>query len=106
MSDLVGFLFLRVYLLLLLSLVTVKCKRGNSLYFLGLSKKKLVLNLYLTNGLSNSYHLDDSTSVFREIRSNFSVLFHFSMKFRSANRIASDETSAFCGISSPTIRLG
>ena len=38
-------------------------------------------NPYLTNGLSNSYNLDESTFIFRVIRNNFSFSFHFSMTF-------------------------
>ena len=45
-------------------------------------------NPLVTNGLSNHYHLDESTSIHRDIRSNFLFLFHFS----SANRIAPDVT--------------
>ena len=58
----------------------------------------------VTNGLSHPYHLNESTFIFRGIRSDFSFLFHFSMKFVSANRIAPDGTPRFaasqmgCGI--------
>ena len=45
------------------------------------------------NGLSHLYHLDESTFILRDIRSNFSFLLHFSMKFVSANRIAPDAVS-------------
>ena len=38
------------------------------------------VNLLLTNGLSNLYHLDESTSILRDIWSSFSFLFHFSTK--------------------------
>ena len=31
----------------------------------------------MTNGLSHVYHLDETTFIFRDIRSNFSFLFHF-----------------------------
>ena len=54
-----------------------------------------MFNLLGTNGLSHPYHLDESIFIFRGIRSNFSFLFHFSMKFVSANRIAPVETSHF-----------
>ena len=47
------------------------------------------------NGLSHPYHLDEPTSVFRDIRSNFPILFHFLMKIISANRIAPDGTPHF-----------
>ena len=51
------------------------------------------LNLLVTNGLYHRYHLDESTSIFRGIRSKF--VFHFSMKITSANRKASDERPRF-----------
>ena len=54
-----------------------------------------VLNPHLTNGLSHPYQLDESTFIFRGIRSIFSFLFHFSMNIISANRIASDETPLY-----------
>ena len=43
-------------------------------------------------GLSHRYHLDESTFVFWGIRGDFSFLFHFSMNFLLANRIAADGT--------------
>ena len=49
----------------------------------------------MTNGLSHPYHLDESIFIFRGIRSNFSFLFHFSMKFLLANRIAQDGMQRF-----------
>ena len=49
----------------------------------------------MTNGLSHPYHLDESTFIYRGIRSDFSFLFHFSMKFLQANRIAPDGTPRF-----------
>ena len=39
------------------------------------------VNPYLTNGFSHCYHFGESTFSFRGIRSDFEVLFHFSMKF-------------------------
>ena len=42
-----------------------------------------------------SYHLDESIFIFREIRSNFSFLFHFSMKIKIANKVAPDGTLRF-----------
>ena len=48
------------------------------------------LDPFVTNGLSHPYHLDVSTFIYRGIRSNFSFFFHFSMKFKSAYRIAPD----------------
>ena len=49
----------------------------------------------MTNGLSNCYHLDEPTLVFRGIKSDFEFLFHFSMKFLLANRIAPDGTPRY-----------
>ena len=49
----------------------------------------------MKNGLSHPYHLDESTFIFRGIRSNFSFLFNLSMKFMPANRIAPDGTPHF-----------
>ena len=51
-----------------------------------------MINPIVMNGLSHPYHLDESIFIFRGIRSIFSSLFHFSMKFMSANRIAPDGT--------------
>ena len=53
------------------------------------------LNPHVTNGFSRSYHLDESTFIFRGIGSDFSFLFHFSMKIIKANRIALDGTPHF-----------
>ena len=41
------------------------------------------------------YQMDESTSILRENRSNFSFLFHFSTTFLSTNRIAPDATPRF-----------
>ena len=49
-------------------------------------------NPYMTNGFSHHYHLEESTFVFRGVRSDFYFLSHFSMKFFCANRIAPDGT--------------
>ena len=49
----------------------------------------------MTNGLSHPYHLDESTSILRGIRRNFSFLFYFSMNVMQANRIAPDVTPRF-----------
>ena len=38
------------------------------------------INPLVTTGLSHSYHLDESIFIFRGIGSDFSFLFHFSMK--------------------------
>ena len=50
------------------------------------------INPLVTNGLSHPNHLDESTFSLRGIRSDFSFLFHFSMKIMSANRKAPDGT--------------
>ena len=55
----------------------------------------LGLNPLVTNGLSHTYQMDESTLIFRDIRSNFSFLFYFSMKIKIANRIAQDGTPRF-----------
>ena len=47
------------------------------------------------NGLSHPYQLDDLILILRGIRTDLSFLFHFSMKFMKANRIAPDGTSRF-----------
>ena len=49
----------------------------------------------MTTGLSHPYHLDKSTFIFRDIRSNFSFLCHFLMKIMSANRKVPDGTPLF-----------
>ena len=53
------------------------------------------INPLETNGLSHPYQLDESTFVLRGIRSDFSFLFHFSMKIMLPNRIAPDGTPLF-----------
>ena len=53
----------------------------------------LHVNPLVTNGLSHSYHSDESTFILRDSRCNFSFLFHFSMIIFSANRIAPDGTT-------------
>ena len=45
----------------------------------------------MTYGLSHCYHLDKSTSIFRDIRGVFQILFHFFIKFLLTNRIAPDK---------------
>ena len=40
-----------------------------------------VLNTYLTNGFFHHYQLDESTFIFRGVKSDFQFLFHFAMKF-------------------------
>ena len=53
------------------------------------------LSPLVTNGLSHPYHLDESTFIFRGVRSKFSFAFHFSMKFMKANGMAPDGTPHF-----------
>ena len=53
------------------------------------------LNLNKANGLSHSYHFDEFTFIYRDLMSIFFILFHFSMKFMYANRIAPDGTPRF-----------
>ena len=54
-----------------------------------------LFNPLVANGISHPYHLDESTFIYRGIRSDFSFLFHFSMKFMKANRIAPDGKPRF-----------
>ena len=44
------------------------------------------------NGFSHRYHLGEATFIFRGVRSDFQIVFNFSMKILSANRIAPDGT--------------
>ena len=60
-----------------------------------LNLKGKSINPYVTNGLSHPYHLDEPIFVLRDISGNFSILFHFSMKFMSANRIVTDGMPRF-----------
>ena len=55
----------------------------------------LILNPLVMNRLFHRYHLDESIYILRDIRSNFSFLFHFSMRIMSENRIAPDGTPHF-----------
>ena len=49
----------------------------------------------MANGLSQTYHLNESIFSLRDFRSKISFSFDFSMKFLSANRIVPDETPHF-----------
>ena len=52
-----------------------------------------IQNPYLTNRFSHHYHLEESTFIFRGVRSDlYFFLSHFSMKLLFANRIAPDWT--------------
>ena len=46
-----------------------------------------VINILVTNGLSHPSHLDESSFISRGIKSIFSFLFCFSLKFMSAYRL-------------------
>ena len=50
------------------------------------------INPFLTNGLAHHYHLGRSASSFQNSRSDFHFLFHSSIKFLQAYRIAPDGT--------------
>ena len=50
----------------------------------------------VTNGFSHPYHLDESTFIFRDIWSNFSFLFHFSMNFSVSKQNSDRWDAAFC----------
>ena len=58
-------------------------------------ESQFILTHFLTDGFSHPYHLDEHAFISRVIGSDFSTLFHFSMKFVSANRIAPDGTPRF-----------
>ena len=62
---------------------------------LKLETRRFKLNPLVMNGLSHTYQMDKFTFIFRGTRSDFSFLFHFSMKFMSANRIAPDGALCF-----------
>ena len=70
----------------------VRSDLGRESPFRQYSDTHLQFNLYLTNGFSHHYHLDQSTFIVRGARSDFLFLFHFLMKFFQANRIAPDWT--------------
>ena len=52
-------------------------------------------NPLVTNGLYYPYQLDESTFIFRGIKSNFSFLYQFLLKIKIAKRIAQDGTMRF-----------
>ena len=49
-------------------------------------------NPYLMNGFSHHYQLDESTFIFRSVRSDVLIFISFLMNFFQANRIAPDGT--------------
>ena len=55
--------------------------------------KLSLFNPLVMNGLSHPYKFNESTFIFRDVRSNFSL--HFSMEFLWADRIAPDGTPHF-----------
>ena len=52
----------------------------------------MIFNPLVTNRLSHPYHLDESIVIFRGIRSIFSFLFHFSMKFMTSSPKGNDRS--------------
>ena len=64
---------------------------------------QLKINPYSTNGFFHHYQLDESTFIFRGVRSDFYFSSDFSMKFLCANRIAPDGTPRSCGVTSGAI---
>ena len=52
------------------------------------------------NGFSHPYHLDESTIIFRGIRSNFSFLFNFFYENHVSKRNGARWDAAFCGVTS------
>ena len=50
------------------------------------------INPHLPNGPIHPYQLDESISNFRGVRSTFSFLFYFDLKFLLANREDPDQT--------------
>ena len=61
-------------------IICIEFKYGTFNACLLISEPRHSINPFVTNGLSHFYHLDESTFVFRGIKSNFSFLFHFPMK--------------------------
>ena len=61
--------------------------------FRSVDNYRLLFNPLVTNGVSHRYQMGESIFIDRGTRSEFSLLFHFSMKLPSANRIAPDGTS-------------
>ena len=53
-------------------------------YVVNLNIHVVDINPYLTNGFSHHYQLDESTFIFRGVRSVYYFLSHFSMKFLAA----------------------
>ena len=62
-----------------MSLNHIHFKGGVNVWFLS-SLAKTKINPLVTNELSHPYQMDESTFIFRGIRSDFSFLFHSLMK--------------------------
>ena len=77
--------------ILFIAIADKTCQHVPSKYF------TILLPIYplVTNGLSHPYQMYESTFIFRVVKRNFSFLFHFSMNYFSANRIAPDGTPHF-----------
>ena len=71
------------------------CSLPMTLWMMSGNATLLLLNQLVTNVFSHPYHLDESTLIFRSIGSDFSFLFHFPLKFMSANKKATDGTPRF-----------
>ena len=54
------------------------------------------INPNLTSVFTHCYNQDESSLILRGFRCDFKILFHFSMKFFWANKIAPDGTPRFC----------
>ena len=58
----------------------------------------------MTNGLSHPYHLDESTSMFRDVRRNLSF-FSFFDEINVSKQNSPRWYAAFCGVTSAAILL-
>ena len=77
------------------SFITEEGKRSAALTHIDACKLLAAFNTLVTNGISHHSHLDESTFIFRVSGSDFSFLFHFSMKIKTVNKIAADGTPRF-----------
>ena len=62
-----------------------------------------VLNLFMTNGLSHCYHLDESSVIIRGIWSDFEFLYHFFDEIPQSKQNSPRWDTAFCGVTSGAI---
>ena len=60
----------------------------------------LDINPCVTNGLSNPYHFDESTFIFRGIGSNFFYFISFFDENYMSKQISPRWDAAFCGVTS------